>query len=57
MSEPRCPECGAAYDPKYKWNNGNPRVVLMSTCDCEEKRTDALLDRLRARKIGGQYGD
>jgi len=29
-----CATCGAPYEWKRKWNSGNPKDILMSSCDC-----------------------
>lgn len=39
-----CPTCGKAYEPKTKWNGGDPRVFWFPTCTCEEDATEKWLD-------------
>ena len=49
-----CPACGAPYEPRMKWNGGNPTMIDFPTCTCEEEKTerrlDEMLENLQRRK-------
>lgn len=44
-SGPTCPECGTAAVLTRKWNSGNPTDFWLPDCECEDRRTEADLDR------------
>lgn len=41
-----CPECGTPFEPRQKWNSGSPAVFMLPVCDCDEKRYEAMNERI-----------
>lgn len=41
-----CETCGTPFEPLRKWNSGNPVIIMMPTCTCEEDATSERVDRM-----------
>lgn len=49
-----CHVCGAPYEPKVKWNGGNVVTIWFPTCECAEKATEEMVERMLARRQARQ---
>lgn len=41
-----CPKCGTPFEARQKWNSGNPAVFMLPICDGDERRYEAMNERL-----------